>query len=70
MFFKGVRDPGALTPVDRIRFTWVFYEIFGAFEFIHDEARKGGEPPRPQPHPRSDTSSQASPGFVWRARML
>lgn len=44
LFFRGVRDPKSLTTVDRIRFTWVFYEIFGAFEFIHDEARSGALP--------------------------
>jgi hypothetical protein len=27
-----------------MRFTWIFYELFGAFEFIHDEARSGALP--------------------------
>lgn len=44
VFFRGVRDPRSLTTVDRIRFTWVFYELFGAFEFIHDEAQSGALP--------------------------
>jgi len=44
LFFRGVRDLRSLTTVDRIRFTWVFYEIFGAFEFIHDEAESGALP--------------------------
>jgi hypothetical protein len=44
LFFRGVREPRSLTTVERIRFTWVFYEIFGAFEFIHDEARSGALP--------------------------
>jgi hypothetical protein len=44
LFFRGVRDNRSLTVVDRMRFTWIFYEMFGAFEFIHDEAKSGALP--------------------------
>ena len=33
-FAKGVEDPRALTPRERIQFTWSMYELFGAFEFM------------------------------------
>ena len=33
-FAKGVEDPMALTPRERIQFTWSMYELFGAFEFM------------------------------------
>jgi hypothetical protein len=45
MFNTGVRDAAALTPEERIRFTWIFYEIFGSFEFMFDEARRRRLPP-------------------------
>jgi hypothetical protein len=41
---RGVRNPGAMSVEERIQFTWTFYEIFGAFEFIHDQARAGALP--------------------------
>lgn len=34
LFSSGVRDPGALSPQDRIRLTFVLYALFGNFEFI------------------------------------
>jgi len=45
MFNRGARDVNALTPEDRIRFTWILYEIFGSFEFMFDEAKRGTLPP-------------------------
>jgi hypothetical protein len=44
LVFRGVRDPRSLTTVDRMRFTWLFFEVFGTFEFIHDEACSGALP--------------------------
>jgi hypothetical protein len=44
LFARGVRDPTVLTVQERIQFTWTFYEIFGAFEFIYDQARAGALP--------------------------
>jgi uncharacterized protein (DUF1330 family) len=44
LFARGTRDTGKMTNFERIRFTWVLYEIFGAFEFIHDEAGSGALP--------------------------
>jgi hypothetical protein len=38
----GVDDPIALPPQQRIQFTWAFYEMFGAFEFIFLQAQAGG----------------------------
>lgn len=45
VFNRGVRDPGALTFDERTQFTWILYEIFGAFEFMFDEAQGGRLPP-------------------------
>jgi hypothetical protein len=44
LFARGARDPSALTVEERIQFTWTFYEIFGAFEFMHDQSRGGALP--------------------------
>lgn len=41
---RGVRDPASLTVEERIQFTWTFYEIFGAFEFIYDQSRDAALP--------------------------
>ncbi|MEZ4413137.1 MAG: hypothetical protein R2910_09155 [Gemmatimonadales bacterium] len=35
---RGVRDIANLTREERIQFTWIFYEIFGTFEFMFHEA--------------------------------
>lgn len=35
-----MRSPEALRVEDRIRLTWALYEMFGAFEFMHDQARE------------------------------
>ena len=45
VFNRGVSDARALTPDERTRFVWIFYEIFGAFEFMFDEAQRGALPP-------------------------
>lgn len=34
----GVQDPARLTRQQRIQFTWAFYEMFGAFEFMFHQA--------------------------------
>jgi len=44
LFAVGLRDPDRMSTEDRIRLTWVFYEMFGAFEFIHDQANAGALP--------------------------
>ena len=44
LFARGVRDPAALSVEERIQFTWTFYEIFGAFEFMYDQSRGGALP--------------------------
>lgn len=31
-------DAAALTPQERIRFTWIFWEIFSSFEFMFHQA--------------------------------
>jgi hypothetical protein len=31
---RGVADASVLTPPERIQFTWILYETFGAFEFM------------------------------------
>jgi hypothetical protein len=41
---RGLVDASALTPAERIRLTWAFYENFGAFEFMFHQARAGGLP--------------------------
>jgi hypothetical protein len=43
-FAKGVADASQLTPNERIQFTWVLYEAFGAFEFMFEAARTGALP--------------------------
>ena len=42
---KGLRDVGSLTPEERIQFSWIFYEMFGAFEFMLDQAQEAALPP-------------------------
>jgi hypothetical protein len=46
VFNRGVNDAGSLTPDERSQFTWILYEIFGAFEFMHDESQRGTLPPQ------------------------
>ena len=44
MLSRGVRDTKSLTPGERVQFTWVFYEIFGAFEFMFHAAENNAIP--------------------------
>ncbi len=41
---RGLADPAQLSPVDRIRFTLLGYEMFGAFEFMFLQAQNGTLP--------------------------
>jgi hypothetical protein len=41
---RGVLDTSSLSAQQRIQFTWAFYEMFGAFEFMHDQAQAGALP--------------------------
>ena len=34
----------ALSAQERVRFAWVFYEMFSGFEFIYDQAQSGALP--------------------------
>jgi hypothetical protein len=45
LFNRGVADAGQLTPEERIQFTWIWYEMFGTFEFMYEEAERGALPP-------------------------
>ena len=38
---RGGLDLRTLTPDERIQFNWTFYEMFGAFEFLFHQAKKG-----------------------------
>jgi hypothetical protein len=44
VFERGVLDATVLSPQERIRFSWAFYEMFGAFEFMFHQAREGAMP--------------------------
>lgn len=35
IFAKGLEDTTSLNNLERIRFTWILYESFGAFEFMY-----------------------------------
>jgi hypothetical protein len=41
---RGSQDPGALTPAERVRFTWAMYEMIGAAEFTYHQAQAGALP--------------------------
>lgn len=45
LFNRGVRDSRSLTAEEKTQFAWTFYEIFGSFEFMFDEATRGALPP-------------------------
>lgn len=45
VFARGAVDTSLLTVEERIQFTWTFYEIFGAMEFMYDQLREGALPP-------------------------
>jgi hypothetical protein len=38
---RGILDVSRLTPRERIQFTWIWYELFGAIEFIFHAAQNG-----------------------------
>ena len=40
----GAQAPEALSRSDRMRFTWYLYELVGAAEFVHHQARQGALP--------------------------
>ena len=40
----GTQDPSHLTQQQRVQFTWAFYEMFGAFEFMFHQERSGAMP--------------------------
>lgn len=42
---RGAADVSRLTPTERIQFTWAFYEVFGAFEFMFEAAKSRALPP-------------------------
>jgi len=44
LFSKGVVDSAALSPQERIQFTWWAYELFGAFEFMFHQAQARAMP--------------------------
>jgi hypothetical protein len=44
VFARGVLNTQGLSPEERIRFTWAFYEMFGAFEFMFHQAKAGAMP--------------------------
>ena len=41
VFGRGLLDTSALTLGQRIQFTWAFYEMFGAFEFMYHQSQAG-----------------------------
>ena len=41
---KGTLDTSKLTPRERLRFTWFFYECFGAYEFMFHASRTDAIP--------------------------
>jgi hypothetical protein len=45
LFSRGVRDPSLLSPIERAQLAWILYEIFGAFEFMYQETKRGTLPP-------------------------
>jgi hypothetical protein len=44
VFSKGVVDPSALSAQERIQFTYMAYEAFGAFEFMFHQAQSRSIP--------------------------
>jgi len=41
---RGAIDPLRLTAEERVQFTWTFYEMFGAFEFMFHQSESGALP--------------------------
>jgi hypothetical protein len=44
LFSKGLVDPSSLSAQERIPFTWMAYEAFGAFEFMFHQAQSRAIP--------------------------
>jgi hypothetical protein len=44
MFSRGARNTSVLSPQERIQFTWILYEMFGAFEFMFHASQSGAMP--------------------------
>lgn len=44
LFSRALLGSAALSPRERLQFTWCAYEFFGAFEFIFHQARAGALP--------------------------
>ena len=44
MFARGVRDANSLTRVEKVRFTWILYEMFGALEFMFHASQSDAMP--------------------------
>ncbi|MDX1577750.1 MAG: hypothetical protein R3266_04670 [Gemmatimonadota bacterium] len=42
----GAQSPGALTSSERVRFSWAMYELFGAGEFMYNQAQEDALPPK------------------------
>ena len=40
----GAERPGALTPSERLRFSWAMYELFGAGEFMYHQSQLNALP--------------------------
>lgn len=41
---RGAIDASRLTAEERVQFTWTFYEMFGAFEFMFHQSESGALP--------------------------
>jgi hypothetical protein len=44
VFQRGTLDPASLSVDERIQFSWTFYEMFGAWEFMFHQAGMGALP--------------------------
>lgn len=44
LFNEALTDPMGLSMTDRVRFTWIMTELFGALEFMYLQSRQGGIP--------------------------
>jgi hypothetical protein len=71
VFQRGSLDPAVLTTDERIQFSWAFYEMFGAFEFMFHQSETGALPAEVWPRWSGTMSWWLSlPGVAawWRAR--
>lgn len=41
---RGILDPAKLSPQERIRFTWIMFEAFGAYEFMFHASKTDSIP--------------------------